>query len=206
MLQLRKTRSQGPSPSPEIIDEKTGLDTTCPDESPLPPSSSPWIPLLLRHEQVPAWYHHNIYILGAYRPVLGSFARCLYSLTYVHNETVNIYTHLIPAVVALVGNYALAAYFSSRYPLASWQDQLVFHIFLTTSVVCFGISSGYHTFQCHSARYYALWIRADYVAIVLQILGSFISGIYVSFYCEPVLQQTYWLMVSLSSSKFVNNN
>ncbi|KAJ5593165.1 hypothetical protein N7537_010069 [Penicillium hordei] len=52
------------------------------------------------------------------------------------------------------------------------------YIYLTTSVICFGISSAYHTFLCHSARYTDLCSRLDYVAIVFQILGSFVSGIY----------------------------
>jgi adiponectin receptor len=117
-------------------------------------------------------------------------------LTYLHNETVNIYSHLLPAALALFGNYSFGRYFTSRFPQASGADKLVFHVYLTTSVLCFGISSAYHTLICHSERYADLWGRLDYVAIVFQILGSFISGIYIGFYCEPNLQKLYWTMVS----------
>ncbi|KAI9163085.1 mPR-like GPCR protein [Paramyrothecium foliicola] len=157
--------------------------------------SSAFMKRLLRIQELPYWYQHNPYIHGSYRPVFGSVLDCLRSLCHLHNESVNIYSHLVPAIVTLVGNYALAKYFSTYYPLASWADQLVFHLYLTTSTVCFGVSAAYHTLQCHSEFYHSLWIRLDYFSIILQILGSFISGLYISFYCEPVLQKTYWSMI-----------
>ncbi|KAL2697693.1 hypothetical protein AAEP93_011597 [Penicillium crustosum] len=152
-------------------------------------------PRLLNRDEIPSWYGHNQYIRTSYRPVTPSISRCLSSLLYLHNETVNVYSHLIPATISLLGNGLLYAYYSTSVPDATWVDQLVFHIYLTTSVICFGISSAYHTFLCHSTRYTDLWGRLDYVAIVFQILGSFISGIYIGFYCEPHLQKLYWSMI-----------
>lgn len=153
---------------------------------------------LLNSDEVPSWYTHNCYqhIRTGYRPVNASAILCFQSLGHLHNETVNIYSHLIPAVIALVGNYLFHIYFLSKFPDASWSDHLVFHIYLTGSVICFGVSSLYHTLICHSAYVADLWVRLDYAAIIVQILGSFISGIYVSFYCEPQLQRLYWSMVS----------
>ncbi|KGO71473.1 Hly-III-like protein [Penicillium italicum] len=102
---------------------------------------SPSGPRLLNHDEVPLWYGHNPYIRTSYRPVTPSISRCLSSLLYLHNETVNVYSHLIPATIALLGNWLLYVYFSTSFPQATWADQLVFHIYLTTSVSCFGISS-----------------------------------------------------------------
>ena len=48
----------------------------------------------------------------------------------------------------------------------------------------------------HSAHFSDLWGRIDYTGIIILILGDFVSGIYVGFYCEPILQNTYWTMVS----------
>ncbi|KAL5355909.1 hemolysin-III channel protein Izh2 [Aspergillus floccosus] len=169
--------------------ERTSNETPC----------SKTTPRLLNNHEVPLWYAQNGYILTSYRPVTPSARLCLQSLAYLHNETVNIYSHLVPAVVALLANYLLTEYFASRFPHASWRDQLVFHIYLTTSVMCFGVSSAYHTLLCHSALFADLWARLDYAAITVQILGSFISGIYIGFYCEPHLQRTYWSMISLLS-------
>lgn len=155
---------------------------------------------LLTSAEIPPWYGHNSFIRTGYRPIIGSVKLCFESLGYVHNETANIYTHLVPAAIAVVGNYGLYVYFSSHYPNASWRDQLVFHIYLSTSVICFGISSMYHMLLCHSEAYASLWARFDYATIVVQILGSFISGIYIGFYCEPHLQKLYWAMVCCALS------
>jgi adiponectin receptor len=154
------------------------------------------VPKLRSSDQVPSWYAHNAFIFTGYRPVANSVRLCIQSLGYLHNETVNIYSHLIPAVLALLSNYSFGRYFTSRFPQASWCDEIVFHVYLTTSVICFGMSSTYHTLICHSEQYADLWGRLDYVAIVFQILGSFVSGIYIGFYCEPNLQKLYWTMVS----------
>lgn len=175
------------------VERASGMDRS--DSPLLKEPGNPSGPRLLNRDEIPSWYGHNQYIRTSYRPVTPSISRCLSSLLYLHNETVNVYSHLIPATIALLGNGLLYAYYSTSVPDATWVDQLVFHIYLTTSVICFGISSAYHTFLCHSARYTDLWGRLDYVAIVFQILGSFISGIYIGFYCEPHLQKLYWSMV-----------
>lgn len=157
---------------------------------------------LLHAGEVPSWYTHNSFVRTGYRPITGSVFLCFESLGYFHNESVNIYSHLVPAVVAALMNCFIHLVFASRYPKASWTDQLVFHIYLSTSLLCFIISSTYHTMMCHSKALADLWVRLDYVAIVFQILGSFISGIYVSFYCEPALQILYWSMVRITERPF----
>lgn len=151
---------------------------------------------LLFNTQVPVWYADS-FILTGYRPVTHSIRFCLESLVYMHNETVNIYTHLIPAICSAILAALVSQYFASTFPRATSTDTQVFQIYLATSVVCFAVSSLYHTLLCHSRYYRDLWVRIDYVAIVFQILGSFVPGIYVGFYCEPHLQRLYWFMVSI---------
>ena len=178
----------------DVVDRR---DRTSPSTPPPVAAPRPAAPRrLLARDQVPAWYQTD-YILTGYRPVAHSVRRCLESLGFCHNETVNIYSHLVPAVAALLGNWLLARHFALRFPLAPPADRAVFHLYLATSVLCFGVSSTFHTLLCHSPSYFALWLRLDYVAIIVQILGSFISGLYIGFYCEPHLQKTYWSMVSI---------
>ena len=150
---------------------------------------------LLSNTQIPLWYTDS-FILTGYRPVTHSVKLCFNSLTYLHNETVNIYSHLIPAFCAVGFASLLSSYFRATFPKATRGDRLAFEVYLATSVVCFAVSSLYHTLLCHSRYYRDLWVRLDYVAIVFQILGSFVSGIYIGFYCEPHLQKLYWSMVS----------
>lgn len=200
----KRTSSAHHSSAPDDVGESLLLASESPPKSVHSTTLSK--PKLLTSSQIPHWYAHNDYIRAGYRPVTGSVSLCLHSLGYLHNESVNIYSHLIPCAVALLGNYLLGSYFSSRFPLASSADRLVFHVYLTTSVVCFGVSSAYHSFLCHSEHYHNLWVRLDYLAIVFQILGSFVSGIYIGFYCEPHLQKAYWAMVSPSKPVYTSSS
>ncbi|KAL4920508.1 mPR-like GPCR protein [Aspergillus aurantiobrunneus] len=152
---------------------------------------------LLVASEVPSWYTHGSFVHTGYRPVNGSVSLCVNSLRFIHNETVNIYSHLVPAAIALASNGLLHLYFRDRYPTASLVDQLALHVYLITSVFCFGVSSIYHTLLCHSEAYSGLWVRLDYMGIILQTIGSFVSGIYVSFYCNPGLQKLYWTMIGV---------
>lgn len=162
------------------------------------------VPRLLTNSQVPAWYSQPLIRTG-YRPVTNSRAACLRTLVGagLHNETVNIYSHLIPAAICavllllllLVGNNGLVRLLL-LLPPSTPADRLVLAAYLCTSLLCFSASAAYPTFMCHSERGAGLWVRVDYAAILLQILGSVASGLYFSFYCEPALQRLYWSMVS----------
>ncbi|KAB8229466.1 uncharacterized protein BDW43DRAFT_303057 [Aspergillus alliaceus] len=135
-----------------------------------------------------------------YRPINGSVRLCVDSLRSIHNETVNVYSHLVPATIALSNNGFLHQYFRGRYPTASLVGQLALYVYLTTSVLCLGTLSIYHTLLCHSEAYSDLWGCLDYVAIILQTIGSFVSGIYaiVVILVSPRFQSSRWRMLRLS--------
>ncbi|KAK4444764.1 hypothetical protein QBC34DRAFT_487663 [Podospora aff. communis PSN243] len=122
---------------------------------------------------IPAWYSEPLIHQG-YRPITYSVQFCFQSLAYLHNETVNVFSHLLPAFVALILIALVPWYFHRVFPSAvrAWQDKL---------------------------RYRDLWVSFDYAAILFQILGSFVSGIYIGFYCEPHLQKLYWSMIGALS-------
>jgi hypothetical protein len=67
-------------------------------------------------DKVPSWYAHKAFIFTGYRPITSSIRICILGLTHVHNETVNIYSHLIPALLALLGKYLLRRYLTLRFP------------------------------------------------------------------------------------------
>lgn len=153
---------------------------------------------LLSSKEIPAWYSEP-FIYSGYRPILLSTKSCFRSLAYLHNETINIFSHLLPALAAVILICLIPWYFSARFPNAVWQDHLIFQLYLVASAICFGTSTLYHLLLCHSERYRNLWVRCDYAGIILQILGCFVSGIYVGFYCEQNLRSIYWSMVRCSS-------
>ncbi|KHN96311.1 uncharacterized protein MAM_05897 [Metarhizium album ARSEF 1941] len=59
---------------------------------------SPGQPGLLSISQIPEWHSENPYIHGGSPPVCAAIAPCVGSWCYLHNQSFNIYTHLIPAI------------------------------------------------------------------------------------------------------------
>ncbi|KAL2214012.1 adiponectin receptor protein [Sarocladium strictum] len=151
--------------------------------------------LLLTIDKIPSWYGDNPYIHNYYRPVFASVTPCFQSWLYLHNQSANIYTHLIPGILALFLNGGLFWLFKEYYPDATFWDRAVFHVYLTSCSLCFGTSAAYHTLLCHSHEFADLWVRLDYVSISVLILGSFVPGLYMGFYCEPLLLRGYLTMI-----------
>lgn len=158
-------------------------------------------PLLCAFEELPTWYKEseNEYIRHGYRPELQSTWACLSSWTYVHNESFNIYSHLIAAISFLVGLILTDRLIVWRFPAATIVDRAVFAFFVSAGIGAFTLSFLYHTFICHSLHFSNLWLQLDFVGIVTLMLGGFVSGIYVGFYCDPALQKLYWSMVSTTA-------
>ena len=117
----------------------------------------------------------------------------------LHNETVNIWSHLIAAFAFPVGQLVLQLLVQYSFPEATALDRFVFAANLGCAVITMTLSSLYHTLMCHSESVSKLWLRIDYIGILILILGSFFSGIYVGFYCESELRNNYWSMIILLS-------
>ncbi|CAN9364002.1 unnamed protein product [Alternaria alternata] len=97
--------------------------------------------LLQTFQEVQAWQRDNEYLRNHYRSTTGSYRECLKSLSYLHNQTGNIYTHLIGAVVIL--SYGIYAYnsVSARYVTADINDLLAFGVFIGTPFITPGSNS-----------------------------------------------------------------
>lgn len=78
--------------------------------------------------QLPEWAKDNEYIQSGFRPISSSYLDCLKSCLYVHNETGNIYSHLL----ATVWMWSLPASFyfftKSHYPDADADDWIIFSL------------------------------------------------------------------------------
>lgn len=58
--------------------------------------------LTVTWEELPAWQQDNHYIRTGYRPASASFLKSFASLGYLHNESVNIYSHLLGAIFFII--------------------------------------------------------------------------------------------------------
>lgn len=148
-------------------------------------------------DEIPSWQQDNEYILSGYRQATGCFKTCVESLGYAHNETINIYSHLIGAAIFLTAPiYAYRALYL-RYPLATRADVFVFSTFFYGVSICFMLSATYHTINNHSPNVQRFGNQLDYLGIVILMWGSTIPSIYYGFYCDPRLQKIYWANVSI---------
>jgi adiponectin receptor len=155
-------------------------------------------PVLLSFDEMPEWYRResNQWILHGYRPISGSAHASFCSWSYVHNESVNIYSHLIPAVFFLLGEWYIQQYLASRYSGVTGADFVAFSIFMLAAVTCLSLSATYHTLMNHSQHVEHFCLRLDMLGVVIFILGDLALGIYMVFWCEPLPRNTYWAMVS----------
>ncbi|PNS19503.1 hypothetical protein CAC42_7347 [Sphaceloma murrayae] len=151
---------------------------------------------LLRFEELPEWLQDDHFIQTGYRPVSNSTRASLKSLGSVHNETFNIYSHLLPASLSLLAAALIAdSVLVKRYPLASQTDRLLWLYYLLSVGTCFSLSAAFHTLINHSATYYHFFLKVDYCGIMILILAHFVTGEYLTFYCEHRLRNTYWTLI-----------
>ncbi|KAJ6018484.1 hemolysin-III family protein [Penicillium canescens] len=156
-------------------------------------------PALLSFDEMPEWFRResNQWILRGYRPISGSAHASFCSWSYIHNESINIYSHLIPAVFFLLGEWYIQQYLTSRYSGVTGADFIAFSIFMLAAVMCLSLSATYHTLMNHSKHMEHLCLRLDMLGIVIFILGDLVLGIYMVFWCEPLPRNIYWSMIGV---------
>ncbi|GAA5908320.1 hemolysin III family protein [Sporobolomyces salmoneus] len=180
---------------------------------------------LLKYKDLEEWQKDNHLIETGYRKLQGSYLRCLKTIPRLHNETVNIWTHLIGSCVAIftlafflldlppTTSYSAArkgwtAPFSSipyllphsQQPSVDWFDTFGICIFLVSAATCLGLSSLFHTFLCHSMEVAHSWNRMDYIGIVVLISGTFVSYTHYGFFCDPHLRNLYIAVIYTASA------
>ncbi|KAL5352473.1 hypothetical protein ACLOAV_002421 [Pseudogymnoascus australis] len=130
--------------------------------------------LVVLWDDLPSWQQDNHYIISGYRPASESFTKSFGSLGYLHNESVNIFSHLIPSIGSVVLAIALYRVVVPRYESITQGDILAFACFFAGAAFCLGMSATYHTISNHSHLVARFGNKLDYVGIVFLITGSFI--------------------------------
>ncbi|ORZ04725.1 putative hemolysin-III channel protein Izh2 [Lobosporangium transversale] len=148
-------------------------------------------------DDLPTWMRDNPSILTGYRRQTFSYKKCLASLLFLHNESVNIWSHLLGALACVIIAPLIYTNVFQTLDTILWADIVVFYIFLFGAVICLSISGFFHTFSCHSEPVCGHWNRCDYVGIVLLITGSYIPSTYYMFYCFKTWQILYSALITV---------
>lgn len=145
---------------------------------------------LLTYEELPHPWRDNPYIRRGYR-FCEKYTDCVVSVVTLHNETCNIWTHLVGLIVMI-----LLAFF--HYPTtlswteSNWADKLTMITFLVAAAKCLFCSTVWHTCNGIShAGQMQRWACVDYTGITVLIAASIITTEYAAFYCNPRIQQAY---------------
>ncbi|OBT86538.1 hypothetical protein VE02_04325 [Pseudogymnoascus sp. 03VT05] len=156
--------------------------------------------VLLAWADIEPWRQYNRFIIRSYRPASNSYLKSISSLGYLHDQTVNIYSHLLGAIGFVAAGCVLYCIFSPRYHSATWADVAVFGAFAMGLFMCLTLSAAFHTFNNHSRSVYDFFFMFDMLGISFLIMGSFYPSIYYSFYCEPGPRYLYWAMITVFGS------
>lgn len=164
------------------------------------------------HRSSVAECFHRLYLEYGYRKT-NSFVETFLSLFTFHNETMNIWSHLIGFVCILVAGVHVAT------EMVSSENQqmieiVVFSSFVGSAAICLLLSTIYHWFGCLSEACHTSLLRMDLTGIGLLVSGSFFPAIYygksisimiilyifiyfcfdIGFYCTPEAQYTHWAL------------
>ena len=94
---------------------------------------------VLHWDDIPPWMQIDPYIRRGYRRQLDSLPACFWSLFYPHNEFVNTWSHLLPALFylsALVGvEWGLLFRFEAEQVVRQ-EDNVMVQFYAVGTVIC----------------------------------------------------------------------
>lgn len=158
-------------------------------------------------QKVSEWQLDNKYILRGYRPEKADYLEIFTSLTFLHNETCNVYTHLLGALLLPLFATTFLRYLAEpQFQKVSSMDYTMFGFYFWCAEICLVLSALYHLLQPYSHHVEQFWHGMDLLGIVIATVGTFSSGIYYGYFCEPSLQKLHWAIVCLSERPSPRND
>ncbi|KEG11738.1 adiponectin receptor protein 1 [Trypanosoma grayi] len=180
------------------------------DAKAIPYNDNPDLPLYMI-DQVPEHLRENSYIFSGYR--MGyTTSKCFRSILALHNETFNIWTHLVGAAAFILAIFIFFAvvlipsvhgYEPAAEPdpaaaaNSQWLTLFIFGAYSFGCLMCMLCSTLFHTLIPHRNMTLYGWAHAlDYFGITFLVVGSFLPFCYFCFGCEPLWRWIYLIMIS----------
>ncbi|KAF3912316.1 hypothetical protein AA313_de0205063 [Arthrobotrys entomopaga] len=159
------------------------------------PVENTYWPTIGTKDEIPGWLRDNDLIITGHLMPTYSYKKSFRLWKCLHMETMNIWTHLLGSlgfIVTGAGLYRFAKTSSSSAQLTlTTGDKFAFGISIT-AVLCFGLSTTFHTLRSHSYNTHHFWGRMDIFGICILALGGGASANYYAMYCNPTAQRIYW--------------
>ncbi|CAR27045.1 hypothetical protein ZYGR_0I03180 [Zygosaccharomyces rouxii] len=150
--------------------------------------------LLYTWNEIPDWQKDNEHIVGGYVRETNSIRECLQSLLYLHNESINIYTHFLPGLCFLA-TCIFDKFAIKNFDTTTWIDYMAIDFFFFGAFSCLILSSTFHCFKSHSSRVSVFGNKLDYLGIVILIVCSMISILYYAFHDSNKLFYSFTLII-----------
>lgn len=131
-------------------------------------------------------FRRRNHIYSGYRLETKSTPESLKTWFAIHNETGNIWTHLLSAIYYI---YVLAQVALTTEENHKAWDKFFLALQAFGGIVVFGCSTGFHTMENHCSS--QKWYFLDIFGQVFAICSAFASLLYFTFWNEPQLQQIY---------------
>lgn len=151
---------------------------------------------LIRYEQLPTLWKNNEHILSGYRFIPSDDMGALLRSTFeIHNETGNIMTHLVGALIVTPLFWPSTDQFDEQ---TTPMDRMVQTIYLVAALKCLILSVSWHVMAgCSNACLFERFACVDYTGIAWLVAASVWTLVYNAFYCQPNLAMFYSLTTLL---------
>lgn len=150
----------------------------------------------LHYYQLPLAWRENKYIIEGYRFTMGHWDLMKLMFTFGHNETGNIWTHMLGFFAV---TYLAAVHFpqTSVYQANLVADNCIMYLFFAASAKCLISSVLWHTYSCCAhLQTRARFACVDYTGITVLITCSVVSAEYCALYHMPRLL-TFFVTLSI---------
>jgi adiponectin receptor len=146
------------------------------------------------------WRGSNKYILRGYRGNMTKW-EIFWSVLGFHNETVNVWTHLIGVLFFF---FVMQTSFQTWLVDATYGERFCFLVWVLAAQFQMLSSACFHWWGDYSRRYYENLARLDYTSISVLIVASYFPVMYYIFRCHKVWQYVYlFLMASLGTLSII---
>jgi len=147
--------------------------------------------LLKSFHESPSYCQSNPYILSGYR-VDYSWEECFRSIFSWHNETMNIYTHLIPMLFF----FFIINIYTFFIALDELEHRIIFFIYLASVEITLFCSTVFHIFYQQSESSSHFFLKIDMVGMMISFFSFTVCSLWYTWADRPDMRLSYMVITT----------